>query len=430
MKKLMTGLALLVAVSLALAGDSYVAPWGSDSGDGSAQRPWQSLRHAVEQAQSGDAIYLRGGVYAFQASQRFYLPHGLSNVAIVAYEGEEPIIRYGDGNDTLDYFITFQDNSDITLAGLTVENIQRPICIFNGPGQAGAHHVSLYGLTLRNCGAPGTRTGGRGVQISEYGAVADLPPHDITIDGLTVEGCSEVGIKVLGRISNVVIRNVSIRDVNDGCGVDGDGDGMTFLPKYGNPDGITLENVTVENCSEDGLDLTADRLSMRNVAVRDCGACDMKLWAPAVHGGAGQGQYRLAGVRASAAGECGLKAHGGPLLFIEGSDLAGLEWGLRYNVDAMPWPGNITASYCRFSSAQIDAAVPVSLANCIIGSGSLPVDLRADFSGDGRVDGLDFLRWQAGYGEAGGHAQGDADGDGQVDGADFLIWQAAYAPNR
>ena len=430
MKTLLMGLALLLAVSLALAGDTCIAPWGSDSASGTFADPWQSLRHAVEQARSGDTIYVRGGVYAFGASQRFYLPHGLSNVAILAYEDEEPIIRHGDGNDTLDYFISFQDNAYITLAGLTVENIQRPICIFNGPGQAGAHHVSLYGLTLRNCGKPGTRTGGRGIQISEYGTAADLPPHDILIDGLTIEGCSEVGIKLMGRISNVAIRNVAIRNVDDGCGVDGDGDGMTFLPKFGNPDAITLENVTVENCSEDGLDLTADRLSIRNAAVRNCGACDVKLWAPAVHGGSGQGDYQLASVKASAAGECGLKAHGGPLVSISNSDLSGPEWGLRYNVDAMPWPGGITASYSRFSSTQFDAGVPVSLTNCIIGSGSLPVDLRADFNGDGRVDGLDFLLWQAGYGKAGGHAQGDADGDGQVKGADFLIWQAAYAPNR
>jgi hypothetical protein len=420
MKTLLMGLALLLAVSLALAGDTCIAPWGSDSASGTFADPWQSLRHAVERAHAGDTIYVRGGVYAFKASQRFYLPRGLSNMSVLAYGDEEPIVRYGDGNATLDYFITFQDNSYITLAGLTVENIQRPICIFNAPGQAGAHHVALLDFTLRNCGRPGTRSGGRGIQISEYGTAADVPPHDITIDGLTIDGCSEVGIKLLGRISNVAIRDVSIRDVDDGCGVDGDGDGMTLLPKFGNPDGITLENVSVENCSEDGLDLTAAHLSITGAAIRNCGACCLKLWSPALHGGSGQGFFSLANCTAGPCGESGMKAHGAPAVNLSGCDLAGGEWGLRYECDAMPWPGLLSMAYCRVASSLIDPATQLTI------TASGQQDLRADFNGDGRVDGLDFLIWQAGYGDGDSQMMGDANGDGRVDGEDFLIWQAGY----
>jgi hypothetical protein len=60
---------------------------------------------------------------------------------------------------------------------------------------------------------------------------------------------------------------------------------------------------------------------------------------------------------------------------------------------------------------------------------TVQTDLRADFTGDGHVDGFDFLRWQANYapGVTGkSKSQGDANGDGIVDGFDFLIWQAAY----
>jgi hypothetical protein len=52
----------------------------------------------------------------------------------------------------------------------------------------------------------------------------------------------------------------------------------------------------------------------------------------------------------------------------------------------------------------------------------------ADFSGDGKLDGIDFLIWQAHYPTYSGASpwEGDANGDGKVDGVDFLTWQANY----
>ena len=54
--------------------------------------------------------------------------------------------------------------------------------------------------------------------------------------------------------------------------------------------------------------------------------------------------------------------------------------------------------------------------------------VRGDFNDDGKVDGLDFLVWQANYPTESGatRTDGDATGDGKVDGLDFLEWQAAY----
>ena len=41
----------------------YVAPWGSDVGDGSWEHPFYNLQMAVDQAQPADTIYMRGGTY-------------------------------------------------------------------------------------------------------------------------------------------------------------------------------------------------------------------------------------------------------------------------------------------------------------------------------------------------------------------------------
>jgi hypothetical protein len=53
--------------------------------------------------------------------------------------------------------------------------------------------------------------------------------------------------------------------------------------------------------------------------------------------------------------------------------------------------------------------------------------LSADFNGDGKVDGADFLRWQRGLGATGAAATqpaGNADGDADVDAADLALWKA------
>jgi hypothetical protein len=53
----------------------------------------------------------------------------------------------------------------------------------------------------------------------------------------------------------------------------------------------------------------------------------------------------------------------------------------------------------------------------------------ADFNGDARIDGADFLQWQRGLGTSGGvlKSQGDANGDGIVSSADLATWRAQFA---
>ncbi len=41
----------------------YVAPWGSDKGDGTWENPFYNLQMAADQAIAGDTIYVRGGTY-------------------------------------------------------------------------------------------------------------------------------------------------------------------------------------------------------------------------------------------------------------------------------------------------------------------------------------------------------------------------------
>jgi len=70
------------------------ASGGDDSQDGSQQRPWQSINHALRQSQPGDTIYLRGGTYY----EHVVVPHsGQENepITLRSYPGELAIIDGG-----------------------------------------------------------------------------------------------------------------------------------------------------------------------------------------------------------------------------------------------------------------------------------------------------------------------------------------------
>jgi hypothetical protein len=78
--------------------------------------------------------------------------------------------------------------------------------------------------------------------------------------------------------------------------------------------------------------------------------------------------------------------------------------------------GNFTTlEDTRFQFAFVDWITPPTL--------GLPNFLSADFNHDGQVNNTDLQTWKTNYGASSDNAHGDATGDGKVDGADFLVWQ-------
>jgi hypothetical protein len=74
--------------------------------------------------------------------------------------------------------------------------------------------------------------------------------------------------------------------------------------------------------------------------------------------------------------------------------------------------------YARVKSGRIDVGAFES---------DLAPALPADFNGNGKVDGADFLTWQRNFGKTGGiKADGDANGDGNVNGVDLAAWKAGF----
>lgn len=74
MKPLTPFLLVLSLPTGAWATDYFVSPEGSDAGDGSIGRPWQTIEKALGIAEPGDRVVLRGGEYRLAQALRFPRP--------------------------------------------------------------------------------------------------------------------------------------------------------------------------------------------------------------------------------------------------------------------------------------------------------------------------------------------------------------------
>jgi hypothetical protein len=73
----------------------YVSPSGDDSNPGSESQPWRTILHAANQANSGDTVYVRSGIYKEAISfDKSGDPQNLTRFK--AYDSEVPVIE-GEG---------------------------------------------------------------------------------------------------------------------------------------------------------------------------------------------------------------------------------------------------------------------------------------------------------------------------------------------
>lgn len=90
MRRVLSTVVVLFAATILRGKPLYVAPSGDDTfGNGTLEAPFASLGAAAAIAAPGDTVYLRGGVYRLDKGLRI---GGLTDVAFVAYPGEEPIL--------------------------------------------------------------------------------------------------------------------------------------------------------------------------------------------------------------------------------------------------------------------------------------------------------------------------------------------------
>ena len=90
LRLLLAALTVCLASALCEAADYFVAPSGSDAaGDGSVERPFETIGKALDLAQPGDRVVLRAGEYRLAKALTF--PRGGSEgnpITVTAFEGE------------------------------------------------------------------------------------------------------------------------------------------------------------------------------------------------------------------------------------------------------------------------------------------------------------------------------------------------------
>ncbi|HEY0565188.1 MAG TPA: choice-of-anchor Q domain-containing protein [Terriglobales bacterium] len=207
----MASLTVTVAASTPSTGRQlYVAPSGSDSGDGSVTRPWHTLSHADANARPGDVIHVAAGTYPSSAESGARLKTVNSGTA------QAPIVWVSDTKWTAKITSTVTGNNAAWWSAGNYVQIQG--FEITGSGALGIYntgsHTRIIGNHIHDIPATGCPTaGGAGIHDGNYAASDDDVignwVHDI---GDPSHPCARVhGIyhaNLRGHIqNNVVYRN-------------------------------------------------------------------------------------------------------------------------------------------------------------------------------------------------------------------------------
>ncbi|XVU26641.1 sigma-70 family RNA polymerase sigma factor [Actinoplanes sp. CA-054009] len=152
--------------------DFFVAPNGSDSGDGSLARPYASIQKAVAAARTGQTIALRGGTY--RLSSGVEISSTATGVTLSSYRDEQPVIDAASLPAT-EWAVT-QQTVNWTVQGLSVINSASHAYVCSSCRSTTFRHLLMRnntrsGLLLRDPGTTGNQvldsdfTGGDGIGL-------------------------------------------------------------------------------------------------------------------------------------------------------------------------------------------------------------------------------------------------------------------------
>ncbi|SNY29854.1 sigma-70 family RNA polymerase sigma factor [Paractinoplanes atraurantiacus] len=138
--------------------DVFVAPNGSDSGDGSLARPYVSIQKAVSTARTGQTIALRGGTY--RLSSGLTISSKATGVTLSNYRDERPVIDASSLPDT-EWAVT-QQTVSWTVQGLSVINSAGHAYVCSSCRSTVFRHLLMRnnarsGLLLRDPGTTGNQ---------------------------------------------------------------------------------------------------------------------------------------------------------------------------------------------------------------------------------------------------------------------------------
>ncbi|MDX6765398.1 MAG: right-handed parallel beta-helix repeat-containing protein [Candidatus Methylacidiphilales bacterium] len=220
---------ILAGLSPAPAAEYWVATTGNDTASGSKAEPWRTIQRAVNSALAGDTISLRGGTYAEFVTFDFRSGSEGQPITLKPESGESVLL---DGStltvpaNTGRALVYIYNSSYIRIEGLEIANLSSA-----APGAVPVGILvegSGKGITLRDNfihHIRQTRNALSGVDahaIAFYGNAKAIPLSDITIAGNEIADCllgSSEALVLNGNVENFTIENNTIHDCNN-IGID------------------------------------------------------------------------------------------------------------------------------------------------------------------------------------------------------------------
>lgn len=225
----------------------YVSLTGDDSAPGTESQPLATLDRAVDKAEAGQTVLVRGGEY--RQTVTFVEKYGTADAYITlrAYPGEKVKLIADIGQDTVRFR---RGNAYINVACFEMEGPGlRPEAAPSSPDEMRSRVLSGQGgqdRTPRNYGA--------GVDIGDRADTrAGLPiNHHIRIIGNDIHDFAEAGVSALEVNHITIIGNRTYRNSKHGCH-SGSGITLAYLVDGGGPDNhdgysnYVVGNVSYEN---------------------------------------------------------------------------------------------------------------------------------------------------------------------------------------
>ncbi len=198
----------------------YVAPDGSDqSGSGTINDPWKTIAKGVSSLNSGDTLYLRGGLYV----EKNLITVRKNNTTITAYKAEEPVWDVKkefppniNGNVPYNALIV-SAASGVVISGLEFRNSRGRAITLNGSdcivrncsiNWTGRHGIHVEG---NNCLLENTKVTDSSQLASSGGQIQFRYVNGGTAKGCTVSGGGGQGIIYI-QCQNVKALNNTIFD--------------------------------------------------------------------------------------------------------------------------------------------------------------------------------------------------------------------------
>lgn len=229
----------------------WVAPWGEDGASGDESSPLRTIQRGADLATPGDTIRVRSGTY----SEWIRFDHGGAPGSPIVLESAAPetarVAAPAPGGDA---FSLRSGVHDLRIRSFRVEGpFDRGFRV-----DPGVERVAISGVRVE-----GPRNGIhlRGVDSVRIGGALLIGTGPGT--GLTSDATPS---------SRIRVHDCTARGYDGGNGCEGDSDGFVAVG-----DDFVFERCRAMDCSEDGFDLKAS-----GVAMRDCeasGCCNgAKLW--------------------------------------------------------------------------------------------------------------------------------------------------------